>query len=88
MNVQSLTAIAASFAYPFRCLSALMWYPISGFRNNSDGSLLSVGYSGSYWSASPVSGNAYCLNFSDNGRVYPSNGNGRSYGQSVRCLQE
>ena len=30
INVQSLTAMAASFAYPFLCISALIWYPISG----------------------------------------------------------
>ena len=68
--------------------SSIIWYPASGCRGTSDGSLYSVGYYGSYWSATPVSSYAYYLYFSGSGYVGPSHHRGRAYGQSVRCLQE
>ena len=64
------------------------WYPASGYRENFIGGLYSVGYSGSCWSASHSSYNAYYLFFGSNGSVGPSNNNNRAYGYSVRCLQE
>ena len=65
-----------------------IWYPASGSRNGSDGSLVGVGYNGYYWSASPNGGYAYDLYFDNNGGVYPSNFYNRADGLSVRCLQE
>ncbi len=67
------------------------WYPASGYRYGSGGSLVSVGDGGSCWSASPSSGNsdhAYGLGFSIYGNVFPSSSDSRADGQSVRCLQE
>ena len=64
------------------------WYPASGYRDNFDGGLNNVGFSGSYWSASPINGYAYGLNYYNGGYVDPSSRHGRANGFSVRCLQE
>ncbi len=64
------------------------WYPASGYRSYSGGSLYGVGSDGYYWSASPYSSHAFDLSFNNYGGVYPSSGNGRASGYSVRCLQE
>ena len=68
--------------------ASTIWYPASGCRYDGDGSLCSVGNYGSYWSASPYDSSAYYLYFGNDGYVNPSNNDDRSYGQSVRCLQE
>ena len=68
-----------------------IWYPASGYRSHSDGSLECVGDGGSYWSASPWiirnSYYAYILFFDYDGSVDPSNSDVRARGNSVRCLQ-
>ena len=65
------------------------WYPASGFRLSSDGSIGNVGSTGYYWSASPINYDAYFLYFDYNGTVGPSvSTNTRAAGYSVRCLQE
>ena len=65
-----------------------IWYPASGWRSRSDGSLRNVGSYGSYWSASPYgSYRAYSLFFA-NDASNPSSSDNRAYGLSVRCLQE
>ena len=66
------------------------WYPAVGCRNNDSGALNNVGSSGYCWSASPHpsgSSHAYYLRFS-NGNVYPAGSKFRSYGYSVRCVQD
>ena len=64
------------------------WFPASGYRLGSDGSMGYVGSSGVYWSASPYSSsNGYCLGF-DASSVYPSDDGHRALGCSVRCVQE
>ena len=68
--------------------ASIIWYPASGFRGLSDGSLADVGYGGGYWSVTPSSYFAYGLYFYYNGLVYPSSNSYRADGQSVRCLQE
>ena len=65
-----------------------IWYPAPGFRYGGDGSLDDVARIGDYWSASPINGSAYLLNFSFEGNVDPSDSGGRANGRSVRCLQE
>ena len=68
--------------------TSIIWYPVSGYRRSSDGSLDNVGLYGNYWSASPYIYTAsYYLNFNGIGSVYPSNNYNRAYGLSVRCLQ-
>ena len=68
--------------------ASTIWYPASGYRSSDDGSLYSVNYDGSYWSASPSSYYACGLYFYDSGYVGPSNGYYRASGRSVRCLQD
>ena len=64
------------------------WYPASGDRYYSSGSLRYVGNFGGCWSASPDSRSAFRLYFDDYGVVYLEHTNYRASGQSVRCLQE
>lgn len=64
------------------------WYPASGCRSCTDGSLNYVGDDGRYWSASPGSDNACLLGFRDDGYVDPSLYSARANGQSVRCVKE
>ena len=64
------------------------WYPASGYRYGIDGSLYDVGGNGYCWSASPRNNLAFYLYFYDDGRVYPSDYDGRASGCSVRCIQE
>lgn len=65
-----------------------IWYPASGYRSRSDGTLDDVGINGDYWSVAPNGYSAYDLIFNDYGDVNPSYYIDRAYGQSVRCLQE
>ena len=68
---------------------SMIWYPASGYLDNGSGSLDNVGDYGYYWSSTPnpsYSNNAWYLSFSSN--VCPAGSGSRSYGGSVRCLQE
>ena len=68
-----------------------IWYPASGSRNDSDGSLNDVGDYGRYWSASPGSNGSFhadFLTFLYAGNVCPALDTNRANGYSVRCLQE
>ena len=68
--------------------ASIIWYPASGSRYGSGGSLDFVGRYGYYWSATPGSNRAYSLYFNHYGNVDPSYDSSRAGGQSVRCLQE
>ena len=60
---------------------------LSGYRNNSDGSLNNVGSNGYVWLSSANSqNNAYNLNFNSS-NVNPQNNNNRANGFSVRPVQ-
>ena len=77
-----------NFSGDFGSFSTL-WYPASGYRNDVDGALYSVGDSGYYWSVTPFGGSsASSLNFYDNGNVHPAGYKSRAQGNSVRCLKE
>ena len=68
--------------------TATIFFPASGFRSNSDGSLSNVGSSGYYWSAVPYSTNYGCyLNFYWS-YVYPQYYFSRSYGFAARPVSE
>lgn len=67
--------------------ASIIWYPASGYRRHSDGSLDYVGYYGGYWSASPFDNHVYFLGFLNNGRFEPSSLCTRAFGHFVRCLQ-
>lgn len=70
--------------------SGPIWYPASGYRSYSNGSLGGVGTSGFYWSASPYGKYAYGLYFYivDNSNVYPMGYNDMASGRSVRCIKQ
>ncbi len=66
------------------------FYPASGFRNLTNGSVTSVGSSAYCWSSSPYStGHAIAgsLAFTAS-TVYPLYYNNRAYGFTVRCVRE
>ena len=63
------------------------WYPASGYRSGSGGTLDLVGGYGAYWSVTPGGSHAYGLVFLDGG-VGPLSSDNRACGLSVRCLQE
>ena len=68
--------------------ASTIWYPASGYRRGDDGSLISVGDYGYYWSVTPDDNAAYSLVFIYSGGVDPSIASRRASGRSVRCLQE
>ena len=68
--------------------TATIFFPASGFRFNSDGSLRSVGYNGYYWSAVPYYTNSGCYLIFYWGNVSPQVGNYRSYGFAARPVSE
>ena len=68
--------------------TATIFFPASGFRNSSDGSLYDVGSGGYYWSAVPINTDGGCnLNFSWSG-VGPQYSGYRSYGFAARPVSE
>ena len=68
--------------------TATIFFPASGFRNGSGGSLSNVGYYGCYWSAGPSSTYGGCsLGFSWS-YVYPQYSLNRSYGFAARPVSE
>lgn len=66
---------------------ATIYFPASGARSYANGSLNSVGYTGYYWSAVPLSSLGYYLQF-NSGFVGPKYYNQRSFGFSVRPVAE
>ena len=68
--------------------TATIFFPASGFRDVSDGSLYSVGYYGDYWSAGPGSAGGGCYLYFYWGYVSPQNGDGRSVGIAARPVSE
>ena len=63
------------------------FYPASGYRDVMNGSLMSVGISGYYWSRTPSNNSSYSL-FFINGPISPNSSSGRGNGSSVRCVKE
>ena len=67
-------------------LSNTLKLPIAGYRDRRDGSMSSQGTFGYYWASSPYVTHGYSLLFRSTG-IYPSNGDDRAYGFSVRCFK-
>ena len=64
------------------------FFPASGYRNNSTGTVNGVGSFGYFWSAVPNStNNGRNLNFNSS-NINPLNNNNRSNGFAVRPVQE
>ena len=68
--------------------NATIFFPASGFRVSSDGSLSSVGSDGYYWSAVPGSANSGCGLYFDWSSVSPQGNYDRSYGFAARPVSE
>ena len=68
--------------------TATIFFPASGFRSSSVGSLSNVGYVGCCWSAVPNSTNYGCYLYFGWSRVYPQFSNVRSYGFAARPVSE
>ena len=65
-----------------------IFFPASGFRNRSTGTVYYVGSNGYFWSAVPSStGNGRSLYFYSS-YIDPLHRNSRSYGFAVRPVQE
>ena len=66
------------------------FYPASGSRNRTNGSLTSVGSNGYSWSSSPDSAGSTHAGYLSFGAsyVYPFNDYGRANGFPVRCVRE
>jgi uncharacterized protein (TIGR02145 family) len=60
--------------------------PLAGSRSSIDGSLLSPGFNGIYWSSSIIGDAAYRLFFNEYG--VNLGGTRRAVGRSVRCIEE
>ncbi len=61
--------------------------PLNGYRNYADGVFNSQSSYGCYWTASPLGSYGYSLSLSSS-QVDPVVNSTRSYGFSVRCLEE
>ena len=68
--------------------TATIFFPASGFRSRSDGSLYNVGNSGGYWSAVPYSTYFGCSLVFSWSSVFPQNNYYRSYGFAARPVSE
>ena len=68
--------------------TATIFFPASGFRNDSGGSLFNVGYYGYFWSAVPFNTSNGCFLYFDWSSVSPQYGNYRSYGFAARPVSE
>lgn len=67
---------------------ATVYFPASGYRNLSGGSLNRVGIVGYYWSAVPFNAYDGCYLTFNQGHVYPQYSLNRSLGLSVRPVSE
>ena len=98
MNIDGTTdrqTYQNNFVYNFWTSSsktATINFPISGYRNNNDGSLVNVGDHGRYWSAVPGTTSYGCnLSFGyfyNIGYLYPLYCNLRTCGLAVQAVEE
>ena len=68
--------------------TATIFFPASGFRSSSDGSLLNVGSNGYYWSAVPSYASNGCYLYFYWSNVSPQSSYSRSYGFAARPVSE
>ena len=68
--------------------TATIYFPASGYRYSSDGSLNRVGIYGCYWSAVPIYTNYGCYLSLISGTVYPLYYYNRAYGSAARPVSE
>ena len=88
MNVSGAWECGWNFNNKISSPDATVYFPASGYRYSSDGSLNSVGTYGFYWSAVPSSTSDGCdLGFLS-GSVYPLSNTTRTYGFAARPVSE
>ena len=68
--------------------TATIFFPASGFRDGSDGSLFSVGSFGYFWSAVPCNTSNGCFLYFGWSLVNPQGNGNRSYGFAARPVSE
>ena len=68
--------------------TATINFPASGYRDDDDGSLYSVGNNGFFWSAVPNSTSNGCSLYFNSGGVYPLGYFARPYGFAARPVSE
>lgn len=78
---------SSRYATNGRLYYKMVWYSLAGYRNFNDGALLYIGYYGFIWASTTdnVLANYVHLRIDD---VNPNFAHPRSYGFSVRCVQE
>ena len=64
------------------------FFPASGYRNNSTGTVNNVGSNGYFWSAVPYSTYDGRYLYFNSSYISPLSSNGRSSGFAVRPVQE
>ena len=88
MNVRGALDYGYNFNNKISSPDATVYFPASGYRSYSGGSLGGVGFYGVYWSAVPYNTNYGCHLDFDSGFVEPQNFSRRSFGLSVRPVAE
>ena len=85
-QLRNTSASSFNVIYYVEMCKKYVLLPVAGNRNNSNGSLNTVGSNGNYWSSTVDGTNARNLNFnSSNANM---NSNNRANGFSVRCLKD
>ena len=88
MNVNGAWENGWNFNNRISSPDATVYFPASGYRNSSDGSLYVVGNLGYYWSAVPNDTDYGCGLYFTQWYVSPQSCYDRSYGFSVRPVSE
>ena len=71
-----------------KLVSGSLYLPSTGVRNFSDGSILTRGNTGNYWSSTENGAIAFHLGFNEGTLIYPAYSSNRTYGMSIRCVSE
>ena len=87
MNVSGAWDYGWNFNNKISSPDATVYFPVSGYRSYSDGSLNVVGIYGYFWSAVPFN-TVGCILYFGSGFVYPQSNFHRSFGFAVRPVAE
>lgn len=88
MNVSGAWDYGWNFNNKISSPDAIVYFPASGFRELTDGSMAHVGNSCYYWSAVPSSKSHGCILYFDIENVAPQDKSHRALGASVRPVSE
>ena len=90
-NASTSNGDTFNLGYSFSILtSGSSWFPASGGRSSSYGSLYGIGTHAYYWTSTPFVGTSMGSNYLlfNSIEVNPSSSNFRPYGSSCRCVKE